>query len=117
MSTRHLAALLPCGLLPLLAACIDGGTETATVPAPASSKLAAQIRYTTLGVPHVLADSFKNAGYGYGYAYRPYYYAPYYYASPYYYAPYNYYGAPYPYYGGYAYGYGPRFGISLHLGW
>jgi hypothetical protein len=43
----------------------------------------------------------------------PYYSAPYYYAPGAYYPPQYYYGTP-PYV---PYSYGPRVGISLHLGW
>ena len=36
---------------------------------PAQARLSAQIRYTTGGVPHILAHSWPGLGFGYGYAF------------------------------------------------
>ena len=36
---------------------------------PAQAQLSAQIRYTTGGVPHILAHSWPGLGFGYGYAF------------------------------------------------
>src|SRR6516225_8047975 len=36
---------------------------------PAQAQLSAQIRYTTGGVPHILAHSWPSLGFGYGYAF------------------------------------------------
>src|SRR5580700_2747557 len=38
-------------------------------PARAQAQLSAQIRYTTGGVPHILAHSWPGLGFGYGYAF------------------------------------------------
>jgi len=37
-------------------------------PGPARAQLSAQIRYTTGGVPHILAHNWPSLGFGYGYA-------------------------------------------------
>lgn len=49
----------------LLTGCLGGGGGGGE----AANRLAASIRYTSNGVPHILADSFTGAGYGYGYAF------------------------------------------------
>jgi acyl-homoserine-lactone acylase len=36
---------------------------------PASGQLSAQIRYTTGGIPHILAHSWQDLGFGYGYVF------------------------------------------------
>jgi acyl-homoserine-lactone acylase len=36
---------------------------------PAQARLSAQIRYTTGGIPHILAHSWTSLGFGYGYAF------------------------------------------------
>ncbi|MBV8632848.1 MAG: penicillin acylase family protein, partial [Burkholderiaceae bacterium] len=55
----------------LLASCGGGNSDSdASANAPSqSANYAATIRYTSYGVPHVLASNFKGAGYGYGYAF------------------------------------------------
>lgn len=37
-------------------------------PGPAQARLSAQIRYTTGGLPHILAHDWPSLGFGYGYA-------------------------------------------------
>src|SRR5215470_11444052 len=38
-------------------------------PGPAAGQLTAQIRYTTGGIPHILARNWADLGFGYGYAF------------------------------------------------
>ena len=38
-------------------------------PGPAAGQLTAQIRYTTGGIPHILARNWEDLGFGYGYAF------------------------------------------------
>src|SRR5215470_8564632 len=38
-------------------------------PGPAAGQLTAQIRYTTGGIPHILAHNWADLGFGYGYAF------------------------------------------------
>jgi acyl-homoserine-lactone acylase len=38
-------------------------------PAPPAKEFAATIRTTSYGVPHIVAENFKGAGFGYGYAF------------------------------------------------
>ncbi|AOS62075.1 penicillin acylase family protein [Actinoalloteichus hymeniacidonis] len=59
--------------LPILAmtatvAVLSGCFSSASDPAEAGGALAATIRYTEKGVPHVLADDHEDAGFGHGYA-------------------------------------------------
>ncbi len=54
----------------LLCACGGNGDSNPQAPEPvAAPEFAAEIRYTSYGVPHIKADNFKGAGYGYGYAF------------------------------------------------
>lgn len=48
----------------LLAACSNNDE-----PAPPAAEYSATIRTTSYGVPHIVADDFKGAGFGYGYAF------------------------------------------------
>jgi len=60
--------LLLAGLaMATLAAC--GSKDAAPVPTNPEPTYAAEIRYTSFGVPHVKAANFRGAGYGYGYAF------------------------------------------------
>lgn len=57
-------------LAALLSACGGSGDADPTAPPPPGAPgFAAEIRYTSYGVPHIKADNFKGAGYGYGYAF------------------------------------------------
>jgi len=55
----------------VLSACGGGsGDSNPAAPfTPANPDFAAEIRYTSYGVPHIKADNFKGLGYGYGYAF------------------------------------------------
>ncbi|MBV8657997.1 MAG: penicillin acylase family protein [Burkholderiales bacterium] len=55
----------------LLASCGGGNADSdaSSNPPAQSATYAATIRYTSYGVPHVLATNYKGAGYGYGYAF------------------------------------------------
>lgn len=57
MSVRLLAALLCAATVPAFAA-----------SGPGTPRYTATIRYTEVGIPHVLASDWKGLGYGYGYA-------------------------------------------------
>ena len=63
-----LCALMASSLL-LLSACGGGDNDPTRPETPAAPSFAAEIRYTSYGVPHIKADDFKGAGYGYGYAF------------------------------------------------
>ena len=65
-SLRLLLSALPPVFL--LAGCLGGGGGGGGGGDDASP-LAASIRYTSNGVPHIKAATFKGAGYGYGYAF------------------------------------------------
>ena len=60
---RPLSLSLPIALM--LAACGGGGGDVSSVD---NAIYKAEIRRTSLGVPHIKSDSWKGAGYGYGYA-------------------------------------------------
>lgn len=53
------------GCTALLSGCGDDDDDTPPAPTPAFS---AEIRRTAMGIPHIKASNYKNAGYGYGYA-------------------------------------------------
>ncbi len=70
---RHALFARPRGLTAvsvavLLAAC-SSSNDPEPPPPPPPPEFAATIRTTSFGVPHVLADNFKGAGYGYGHAF------------------------------------------------
>src|SRR5215471_10026860 len=44
-------------------------SRPAESPGPAAGQLTAQIRYTTGGIPHILAHNWADLGFGYGYAF------------------------------------------------
>src|SRR5262249_59969903 len=62
-------------VLAAIAALVGGATAPALAsrpPAahgPAAGQLTAKIRYTTGGVPHILAPSWAGLGFGYGFAF------------------------------------------------
>src|ERR1043165_2127402 len=58
------AALVAIAAPPALASQGAGPTQAQ----PAGAQLSAQIRYTTGGVPHILAHGWTSLGFGYGYA-------------------------------------------------
>ncbi|MBL8371222.1 MAG: penicillin acylase family protein [Burkholderiaceae bacterium] len=58
-------ALSAIAIAALLAGCLGSDDP----PAPPPPEFAATIRTTSYGVPHVVADNFKGAGFGYGYAF------------------------------------------------
>lgn len=64
-----LSALMAGSMLLLLSACGGGDADPTRPVAPAEPNFAAEIRYTSYGVPHIKANDFKGAGYGYGYAF------------------------------------------------
>ena len=61
------AALVAVAAPPALASRLAPGSGRA--PAPAAGPVSAQIRYTTGGVPHILAHDWTSLGFGYGYAF------------------------------------------------
>jgi len=61
------AALVAVAAPPSLASRLAPGSGRA--PAPAAGPVSAQIRYTTGGVPHILAHDWTSLGFGYGYAF------------------------------------------------
>ena len=70
------AAMGMTGLVPTAVAAVAASRPTATAttttprrPAPAAHQLSAQIRYTTGGIPHILAHNWPDLGFGYGYAF------------------------------------------------
>ena len=56
----------PLKLSAIALAAVLAGCSSSDDPAP---EFAATIRTTSYGVPHIVADSFKGAGFGYGYAF------------------------------------------------
>jgi acyl-homoserine-lactone acylase len=55
------------------AALVAAATVLTTVPGPPATAgprhgLAADIRYTEYGIPHITAEDFAGLGYGYGFA-------------------------------------------------
>ncbi len=60
---------IPLKLTAIAVAVILAGCSNNDDPAPPAAEYAATIRTTSYGVPHVLADNFKGAGFGYGYAF------------------------------------------------
>src|ERR1700722_11249486 len=58
-----IAALVATGAAPALA------SRPPAAQGPASGQLSAQIRYTTGGIPHILAHGWTSLGFGYGYAF------------------------------------------------
>ena len=44
-------------------------SPTAALARPAAGQLTAKIRYTTGGIPHILAYNWADLGFGYGYAF------------------------------------------------
>src|SRR6516164_11647132 len=44
-------------------------SRPAESPGPGAGQLTAQIRYTTGGIPHILARNWADLGFGYGYAF------------------------------------------------
>lgn len=52
----------------MLAAC-GSNDPSRTANGSGGNGYAAEIRYTSFGVPHIKADNWKGAGYGYGYAF------------------------------------------------
>ena len=76
--TSHLYVATPLKLTLLATALLlvscSGGDDSpaptpAPTPAPPAQEFAATIRTTSYGVPHIVADNFKGAGFGYGYAF------------------------------------------------
>src|SRR6266699_953999 len=61
------AALVAVAAPPALASRLAPGSGRA--PAPAAGPVSAQIRYTTGGVPHILAHDWTSLGFGYGFAF------------------------------------------------
>ena len=61
------AALVAVAAPPALASRLAPGAGRA--PAPAAGPVSAQIRYTTGGVPHILAHDWTSLGFGYGFAF------------------------------------------------
>jgi acyl-homoserine-lactone acylase len=61
------AALVAIAAPPAVASRLSPGPGRA--PAPAMGRLSAQIRYTTGGIPHILAHDWAGLGFGYGYAF------------------------------------------------
>ena len=61
---RRLRVLSLLPAVALLSACLGGGGGGGD-----ANPMAARIRYTSSGVPHIKAATFKGAGYGYGYAF------------------------------------------------
>jgi acyl-homoserine-lactone acylase len=59
------AALMAAVAPPALASRLAAGPGRA----PAAGGLSAQVRYTTGGVPHILAHGWASLGFGYGYAF------------------------------------------------
>ena len=55
----------------LLASCSgsDDSPAPAPIPSPPAKEFAATLRTTSYGVPHIVAENFKGAGFGYGYAF------------------------------------------------
>ena len=53
----------------VLASCSGGGDSSPTYPPLPLSEFAAAIRTTSYAVPHITAENFKGAGFGYGYAF------------------------------------------------
>jgi len=62
-------------VLVAVAALVGSATAPALASRPpgprdaASGQLTAQIRYTTGGIPHILAHNWPDLGFGYGYAF------------------------------------------------
>ncbi len=67
-AARALAALALTALTLMIAACGGGGTNPSP-PQPGPSGLAAEIRRTSYGIPHILAGDEASLGFGIGYAY------------------------------------------------
>src|SRR5215469_8431432 len=65
MVMAAVAALVAIAAPPALASRAAGPAQAQ----PAQAQLSAQIRYTTGGVPHILAHSWPSLGFGYGYAF------------------------------------------------
>ena len=67
---RALAALTTISALLAIAGCSGGdGVPEPSSPKPLPSGTSAEVRRTSYGIPHIIANDEKGLGYGVGYAY------------------------------------------------